>query len=85
MENKEKVYNRIRTKWIETKNSRLNFFDISITDFAKELDLSVSDLKNILDELKLENKIRFTSNKGEREASHKADLPNKVTVLDVNV
>lgn len=85
MENKEKVYNRIRTKWIETKNSRLNFFDICITDFAKELDLSVSDLKNILDELKLENKIRFTSNNEEREAFHKADLPNNVTVLDVNV
>jgi hypothetical protein len=80
MENKEKVYNLIRTKWIENKNSS---FNITITSIVKDLNLSDSEVKNILEKLQIENKIRITSNKVSKETYHTSDLPDNLTVLEV--
>jgi len=82
MENKEKVYNLIKTKWIENKKSS---FNISTTNIGKDLNLGVPELKNILDQLQIGNKIRITPNKVAKQTFHISDLPDNFTVLEVIV
>ena len=81
MENQEKVWNYIKAKKNENKN---NSFDINVTDMAKELDLSTIDIKDNLEKFQIEMKLRITANKVSKQAYHTSNLPDVLTVLEIN-
>ncbi|MBN1463756.1 MAG: hypothetical protein JW922_08810 [Paludibacteraceae bacterium] len=81
MENKDSLFDYIKTIWIEN-NKRS--FDLYITTIEKDLKMKESDIKTLLTELIIEKRISFSTNCVRKETYHTDNLPNRVTVLEVN-
>ncbi|MEA4937788.1 MAG: hypothetical protein VB102_14310 [Paludibacter sp.] len=79
MNENQKVFEYIRTKWIQ--NERHTFF-LQVSTILNDLNIDIDVLINTLNDLNSERKIRYSSGGVRKETYHTDDLKDQIIIFE---